>query len=390
MKLKLDISHKSLNKNQEELCGDYVEIWKTENSTILVLADGMGSGVKANILSTLTTKILGTMLYNGFSLDESVETIAKTLPICQIRQMAYSTFTILQIYDSGETYIVDFDSPGCLFMRDGKLLELPFYERELTGKVVKECRIYAQANDMFILMSDGVTHAGVGRLCDFGWGIEAVGEFIEEHFSEKSLPSRVTSGLLEHCNEIYEYRPGDDTTVAAVRVINKKTLKILTGPPLKPENDEKVVREFMQMEGEAVLCGGTTASIVSRVLGRPLEVSLEYFEADVPPIATMEGMALVTEGIVTLNCVLQLLNQYNHGADDAEFYQDLDKQDGAARLARMIIENCTDVYMIVGKTINQAYQNPMVPFEFNLRVALIEKLKDAIEQAGKTVIIQYV
>lgn len=109
-----------------------------------------------------------------------------------------------------------------------------------------------------------------------------------------------------------------------------------------------------------------------------------------PPIATMEGMALVTEGIVTLNCVLQLLNQYNHGADDAEFYQDLDKQDGAARLARMIIENCTDVYMIVGKTINQAYQNPMVPFEFNLRVALIEKLKDAIEQAGKTVIIQYV
>ena len=241
MKLKLDISHKSLNKNQEELCGDYVEIWKTENSTILVLADGMGSGVKANILSTLTTKILGTMLYNGFSLDESVETIAKTLPICQIRQMAYSTFTILQIYDSGETYIVDFDSPGCLFMRDGKLLELPFYERELTGKVVKECRIYAQANDMFILMSDGVTHAGVGRLCDFGWGIEAVGEFIEEHFSEKSLPSRVTSGLLEHCNEIYEYRPGDDTTLAAVRVINKKTLKILTGPPLKPENDEKVV-----------------------------------------------------------------------------------------------------------------------------------------------------
>lgn len=134
MKLKVDISYKSLNKRNEELCGDHIELLKTENSTILILADGMGSGVKANILSTLTAKILGTMLYNGSSLDECVETIAKTLPICQTRQVAYSTFTILQIYDSGETYIVEFDNPGCIFIRDGKLLELPFYDCEVQEK----------------------------------------------------------------------------------------------------------------------------------------------------------------------------------------------------------------------------------------------------------------
>lgn len=390
MKLKVDISYKSLNKRNEELCGDHIELLKTENSTILILADGMGSGVKANILSTLTAKILGTMLYNGSSLDECVETIAKTLPICQTRQVAYSTFTILQIYDSGETYIVEFDNPGCIFIRDGKLLELPFYDCEVAGKKVKECRIYAQAGDLFVLMSDGVTHAGVGRFCDFGWGWSGASQFVEQHYSGNEAPSRVTSGLTEYCHDLYEQSPGDDTTVAAVRVIDKKPVKIFTGPPLNKEDDERIVREFMETEGTSVICGGTSANIVSRVLDRPLEVSLEYFDPDIPPMATMQGIDLVTEGIFTLNRVLQLLKQYNEGSVDHVFFGELDKKDGGARLAKLIIEESTDVKMFVGKTINSAYQNPMIPFDFNLRVALVEQLKDAIEKAGKTVSITYV
>ncbi len=390
MKCNVDISYKSLNKRNEELCGDHVEVWKTGNSTIIILADGMGSGVKANILSTLTAKILGTMLYNGSALDECVETIAKTLPICQTRQVAYSTFTILQIYDSGETYIVDFDSPGCLFLRDGKLLDLPFYECEVAGKLVKECRIYAQANDLFILMSDGVTHAGVGQFCDFGWGLEGASQYVAEHFAANSNPSRVTAGLTEHCRDLYQQSPGDDTTVAAIRVIDKKPVKIFTGPPSNPADDEKIVTEFMQLDGAAVICGGTSANIMSRVLQRPLEVSLEYFSADVPPMATLEGFQLVTEGIVTLNRVLQLLRQYNEGNISQTFFAELDQQDGGARLARLLIEDCTDLTLFVGKTINAAYQNPMVPFDFNLRVALIEQLKDAVQQAGKNVSVTYV
>ena len=389
MKLKVDIAYKSLNKRNEELCGDHIELLKTENSTILILADGMGSGVKANILSTLTAKILGTMLYNGSSLDECVETIAKTLPICQVRQVAYSTFTILQIYDSGETYIVDFDSPGRIFMRDGKLLELPFYECEVAGKKVKECRIYAQTGDLFILMSDGVTHAGVGRFCDFGWGIDGVSQYIEAHYAGQEMPSRITTGLTEYCRELYEQSPGDDTTVAAVRVIDKKMVKIFTGPPINQEDDERMVQEFIQTDGVSVVCGGTSANIVSRVLGKPLEVSLEYFSADVPPMATLEGIDLVTEGIVTLNRVLQLFKQYNEGELSRDFFDQLDQKDGGARLAKLLIENCTDLKLFVGRTINAAYQNPMIPFDFNLRVALIEQLKEAIEKAGKTVSISY-
>jgi len=390
MKRKVDISYKSLIKHDEELCGDHIELLKTANSTIIILADGMGSGVKANILSTLTAKILGTMLYNGSSLDECVETIAKTLPICQVRQVAYSTFTILQTYESGETYIVEFENPGCIFIRDGKRLELPFYECKVAGKLVRECRIYAQTGDLFVLMSDGVTHAGVGRFYDFGWGWEGVSQFVEAHYCSNEASSRVVTDLTEHCKELYEQSPGDDTTVAALRIIDKKIVKIFTGPPVNPEDDEKTVQDFIEYPGIAVICGGTSANIVSRVMNRPLEVSLEYFDPDIPPMATMQGIDLVTEGIFTLNRVLELFKQYNEGHVDAAFFASLDRKDGGSRLAKLILENCTDLKLFVGRTINAAYQNPMIPFDFNLRVALIEQLKDAFEQAGKTVDITYV
>lgn len=390
MRFKVDIAYKSLNKKNEELCGDHIELTKTHNSTILILADGMGSGVKANILSTLTAKILGTMLHNGSALDECVETIAKTLPICQVRQVAYSTFTILQIFDSGETYVVEFDNPSTIFMREGNVLDLPFYDREVAGKKVKECRIYTKRGDMFVVMSDGVTHAGVGKYCDFGWGTKGVSKYLNENCEGVEAPTRVITGVIEQCKKLYDQYPGDDTTVAAVKVIDKQLVKIFTGPPVNKEDDERVVREFMEMEGTSVICGGTSANIVSRILNRPLEVDLKYFDPNVPPTATMEGIDLVTEGIVTLNRVLQLIKTYNEGNVDQAFYEELDKLDGGARLAKLILEHCTDINILAGRTINAAYQNPMIPFDFNLRVALIEQLKDAIENAGKTVNVTYV
>ena len=169
MKMSLDIAWKSLNKAKEELCGDTVEIIKTEDSDILVLSDGMGSGVKANILSTLTTKIMGTMLKNGATIEECVTTVARTLPVCQKRQVAYSTFSILQIYKNGEACLLEYDNPGGILIRDGHQKNVTFAVKEIEGKIIREYHFNVCYGDYYIMMSDGVIHAGVGTRSGFGW-----------------------------------------------------------------------------------------------------------------------------------------------------------------------------------------------------------------------------
>lgn len=218
MSVSIDVSYKSLNHHHEELCGDKVEILKTEDSDIVILADGMGSGVKANILSTLTSKILGTMFRMGATLEECVETIVKTLPICQVRQVAYSTFSILQIFKSGEAYLVEFDNPTCVFVRDGKLVDLPFTKREIEGKTIQECRFDTKLNDCFVLMSDGVIHAGVGQLLNFGWTWQSMADYTVKSMKTTRSASRLAAILSKACDDLYEGQPGDDTTVAVTRM----------------------------------------------------------------------------------------------------------------------------------------------------------------------------
>mgnify|MGYP005799577279 FL=1 len=178
MSVSIDVAWKSLNKQNEELCGDKVEIIKTQDSDIMILADGMGSGVKANILATLTSKILGTMLYEGADIKSCVETIAKTLPICKVRKVAYATFSILQIFHSGEAYLAEFDNPSCVFIRDGKIVKYPYETREIGGKKIHEYRFQVKKNDCFVLMSDGVIYAGAGSILNLqGWTWEAMAEY---------------------------------------------------------------------------------------------------------------------------------------------------------------------------------------------------------------------
>ena len=172
MAITVDVAYKSLNKFTEVLCGDKVELLKTDDSNIMILADGMGSGVKANILATLTSKILGTMFLNGATLEECVETIVETLPICKVRQVAYSTFSILQVFHSGDAYLVEFDNPSCIFIRNGQLVPIPQNIREVQGKKINEYHFQVQRGDALILMSDGTVHGAasefwlaLGRYC---------------------------------------------------------------------------------------------------------------------------------------------------------------------------------------------------------------------------------
>lgn len=389
MNVSIDAAYKSLNKVKEELCGDKVEMLKTSDSNILILADGMGSGVKANILATLTSKILGTMFLNGASIDDCIETIAKTLPVCQVRQVAYSTFSILQVFQDGQVYLAEFDNPSCIVIRKGKVLSLPFMERVLENKVIRECRFQAEQNDCFILMSDGVIHAGVGNLLNFGWNWNNVADYALLAAKETLSASRLANTLIKACDDLYLSLPGDDTTVAVLRVTAAKKIDLFTGPPRNPEDDQKLIREFIESQGKKIICGGTSANIASRILKLPLVTSLNYTDPSLPPIANMEGIDLVTEGVLTLSRALDLVKRYKDGPVDEQFFEELDKDNGGSMVARYIIEDCTVLNLYVGKAMNEAHQNPSLPFNLSIRLHLIEQLKEAISSLGKEVNIYY-
>ena len=392
MAITVDVAYKSLNKFTEVLCGDKVELLKTDDSNIMILADGMGSGVKANILATLTSKILGTMFLNGATLEECVETIVETLPICKVRQVAYSTFSILQVFHSGAAYLVEFDNPSCIFIRNGKLVPIPQNIREVQGKKINEYRFQVQRGDALILMSDGTVHAGVGQLLNFGWLWEDIAKYAVKQYALTISAMRLAAAICQACDELYQYRPGDDTTVACMRIINAKPVHLMTGPAQDPSMDEEMVRSFMSGDDSTkrIVCGGTSATIVSRILKKRLDVSMDYVDPDIPPIAYMDGIELVTEGVLTLNRVVQLLRRYVKNETVSEdFFLELDKPNGASMVAKMLIEDCTELHLYVGKAINSAYQNPGLPFDLGIRQNLVEQLETVVEEMGKQVTVTY-
>lgn len=389
MNVSIDIAWKSLNKHHEELCGDKVEILKTKESDIVILADGMGSGVKANILATLTSKILGTMFLNGAEIESCVETIAKTLPVCKVREVAYATFSILQVFHTGEAYLVEFDNPACVFVRDQKVVDYPYKERMLEGKAIREYRFQVKLNDCFVLMSDGVIYAGVGELLNFGWTWESMAEYTLKCTKETLSASRLTAMLSQACYDLYGQKPGDDTTIAVTRVIDRRIVNIFTGPPTHKEDDERIVRDFMKTEGKKVVCGGTSANIVARVLKKEILTSLDYADPNVPPTAAIEGLDLVTEGVLTIGKTLNLLKRYEQDEFDEAFFDELDANNGASKLAKMLIEECTELNLFVGKAMNVAHQNSNLPFDLSVRMNLVEQVKECAEHLGKLVNLEY-
>lgn len=389
MSVCVDIAWKSLNKHNEELCGDKVEVLHTEDSDIVILADGMGSGVKANILATLTSKILGTMFLNGAEIESCVETIARTLPICQVRKVAYATFSILQISHDGSAYLVEFDNPSCVFVRDRQIVDYPYKERFIEDKKIREYRFQVQINDCFVLMSDGVIYAGVGELLNFGWTWKDMAQYTLKCTKETLSASRLAAMLSQACYDLYGEKPGDDTTVAVVRVIERRVVNIFTGPPTDKEDDEQLVSDFMKCEGKKVVCGGTSANIAARVLKKEIVTSVNYADPSVPPTASIEGLDLVTEGVLTLGKALGILRKYEQDEFDEEFFNELDADNGASKLAKLLIEECTDLNLFVGKALNPAHQNSNLPFDLSVRMNLVEQLKDCAEKLGKTVKVKY-
>ncbi len=385
MKLFIDEAHESLFKHGEELCGDKVEIVRKDGFFLAVLADGLGSGVKANILSTLTSKIIATMLSNGATLVEAVETIASTLPVCHERGIAYSTFTIIQIKDNGVVYLAEFDNPSAVYIKNNTLTHIIRNELDINGKTVYISNFTAEPNDMIVSFSDGVVHAGVGRLLDLGWQYDNIVGYILEHMTNTISPRNLVRKLLASVNTLYMDKPGDDSTACAMRIKPVKPLTVMVGPPMNNQLDKIVVDKLMYTNGLKVVCGGTTSQIVSRVTGKELDVQMNYDNPAIPPIAKISGIDLVTEGVLTLGKCLEYVKTLTEtNQDNLETFA-LNKQDGASQLTKLLLDDCTEIRFLVGQALNPAHQNPGMPVSLGLKLNLIKELAKELEKTGKKV-----
>lgn len=389
MSVFIDADYLSLNKYKEELCGDKVEIIRSENSTIVVLADGLGSGVKANILATLTSKIIGTMLSMGAGIEEAVETIISTLPICKEREIAYSTFSILQVFETGECYLVEFDNPPAITLKKGKYYDLHKECREINGKLIKESRFSVSTDDVIIMVSDGAIHAGVGQCLNLGWKWENVKDYMERAYTINMSAKNISKTLLSACNNLYANKPGDDTTVVTVKIRNYQQVSVIIGPPVDREMDSYVINKFMSSAGKKVVCGGTTSQIVSRVTGKEIITNINYMDPTVPPTAKIEGIDLTTEGVLTMAKALEYVKKYITSSNSIDHYINLDKQDGASKLTKLLVEDSTAVKFIVGRAINPAHQNPDFPMDLGMKLKLVNDMKEQLVSIGKVVNIEY-
>lgn len=250
MALFLESGYTSLNKKGEELCGDKVEQITDGDYTTLVLADGLGSGVKANILSTLTSKILCTMVSNNIGIEECIETVVQTLPVCKVRQVAYSTFSVVHVNKEGKGYLFEFDNPEAIFVRDGKCGDFDRKEYNILGKKVYGTRLNLRPDDYIVLMSDGVIHAGIGMLLNFGWLRKDVMEHIDRNIQKGMSARGLACMVAGACNDLYLGKPGDDTTVAVVRAREECPVRIMVGPPVEKEQDDFYISRFLSGEGK--------------------------------------------------------------------------------------------------------------------------------------------
>ncbi len=380
-----DIGFNSLNKYTEELCGDQVCVVESaDGSTTIVLADGLGSGVKANILSTLTSKIISTMISEGLSIADCVETIAETLPVCNVRGVAYSTFTIVRLFNGNkEAEIIQYDNPRVILFRDSKNYEFSYNEIIISGKKILLSKINLYEHDTFFIMSDGCIHAGVGSALNFGWDRDDIVKYIEPLCHVGFTAKTLNTILLNECYSLYGGRPGDDTTACTVKMRKRVPMNLIIGPPSNRNDADRMMSLFFSKEGKHIVCGGTTSRIAANFLGKELIPSLDFVSSDVPPTAKIEGVDLVTEGIITINKVLAYVKDY---LDENNLYSEWSsKNDGASSIARLLFEEATDINFYVGRAVNPAHQNPDLPINFNIKMQLIDELAEYLEKIGKKI-----
>ena len=384
-RLCIEIGYQSLNKYGEELCGDNVVVIRPDDdSVIVVLADGLGSGVKASILSTLTSKIISTMMAQNMSLEDCVSAIAATLPVCNVRGIAYSTFTILSIKNNHKAEIIQYDNPHVILLRDGQHVEFPATTKTIEGKTIYKSVLTLEENDTFIAISDGAEYAGAGNTLNFAWQRKDIIDFMQGLYKDNYTARALTTFLLDQCAVLYEGKPGDDTTVCTVKIRRRKPVNLMVGPPQNASDVSRMMSLFFSKNGKHIVCGGTTGNLAAKFLGKLLQTEMpDYLDPEIPPTSKIEGVDLVTEGVITLGKVLEYAKDFN---DKNQLYDYWSRQkDGASLIAQLLFEEATDINFYVGRAINPAHQTPDLPIGFSSKMQLVESLVNQLQIMGKHV-----
>ncbi|MFN8420265.1 MAG: SpoIIE family protein phosphatase [Anaerolineae bacterium] len=381
----LDIYDQSLNKTGEELCGDTAKVVKTDDKTIVVLSDGMGSGVKASILSTLTTEIIVTMTRADVPLPEVIATVIGTLPVCKVRKVAYATFTIVEIdHTTNQFQIINFDNPPILYFQRGKLSHPKSKVTDILGKRVNMCEGQLAKGDFIGLLSDGVLHAGLGTSWNFGWGWDNVADHMEGLFTRALRGAKpVVRDVIGKTLKLYGANVGDDATFVGIFARERHSLIVFTGPPLDDDSDDLYIQRLLDYDGRKVVCGGTTGNIVANYLSQTLETDISTMRRDVPPIGKIMGIDLVTEGIVTMSRALEYMKDC--GGEVGLLPQD---NNGAILLARELL-TADAIFFLVGQKINEFYQNPLLPKNLSIRKNLVEEIAQFLRTCKKETRIEY-
>jgi hypothetical protein len=377
--VEVNVSQK--NYEGERICGDTFlsRRIREENRIVAVLSDGMGHGVKANMLSTLTATMAINFTEEHKEINRIAEIIMNTLPVCSERQMSYSTFSIIDIEIDGETRILEYDNPQTLIMRGNKFFDpgwncIILDSDKNSGKELRSCTFKHEKEDRIIICSDGITQSGLGSSKYlFGWGSENLENYVQELIlhdqviSAMHLAAKVVN--MAHINDIYHAK--DDSSCAVVYFREPRKLLICTGPPYEEVNDVVLGDAVRSFDGKKILCGATTSDIVARELGLKIEDSFEFDDPDLPPVSFMQGIDLITEGILTLGKVNEILKNYSGNYKPGKGPAD--------QIVRLLLE-CDEIHFIIGTRINIAHQDPSLPVELEIRRTVAKRIARLLEE----------
>ncbi len=373
----LDADSVQIAKAGKGVAGDTIVLRRIpeEGRLVAVLADGLGSGVKAMVLSTLTATIAARHTAAGRDVRRSAELIARTLPECSVRRIGYSTFTIIDILDDGRARLINSGNPHTVLIRGSAP---SVYAAEIIDlgdeRQLRTADLNLGEDDRLVVCSDGVTQAGMGRAdLPFGWGAEGLRRnLIELLEGEPRQSARALAGrVVAAARQIDGGQARDDVACMVVHLRQPRILTVITGPPYDPQQDATIAALVEDPVGRVAICGGTTADIIGRELSRPVTIDLRRLDSAIPPMATIDGVDLVTEGMITLAATVRLLTDGPGPGPE--------KDHGAARLTALLLDSDV-IRFVVGTRLNGAHQDPTLPQELGIRRLLIRDLATLLRE----------